>query len=73
VLTLAGGEVVQGELRDGGGELAIDWTTIDMWAGALWSAGGRGPGACERARDAVLALPGTGFGALRDALDAASR
>jgi len=72
-LTLAGDEVLQGELRDGGGELAIDWTTIDAWAGALWSAAGRSGGACERARDAVLALPETGFGALRAALITDSR
>lgn len=63
------GETVQGELRDGGKELAIDASTIGDWAAGLWAAGGRTAADCDRARSAVLALPGTAFAALRAALN----
>lgn len=72
-VTADDGEVLQGELRDGGGELAIDWSTIDDWAGALWVSAGRDRGDCERAREAILALPGTGLGALFDAVSPPGR
>ena len=69
-LTLAteDGAEVAGELRDGGKELAIDWSTMDQWGLALWQAGGRSAADFARARDAVLALPGTGIAPLRAAL-----
>ena len=35
------GESVNGELLNGGSELAIDWDTIDEWGMELWSAAGR--------------------------------
>lgn len=65
---LEGGVAVHGELRDGGKELAIGWDTIDDWSLALWQAGGRSAPELARARAAVLALPATGFGALRETL-----
>lgn len=67
---LEGGGTLRGELRDGGSELAIDWTTIDAWCGELWTVAGRTLDDCRRARDAVLALPGAGFDSLRQALKA---
>lgn len=68
VTTQAGGDPVRGELRNGGKELAIDWNTIDAWCEDLWRAGGRTADAYARTRSAVLALPTTGFDALRDTL-----
>jgi 2-methylcitrate dehydratase PrpD len=67
-ITAEGGAPVQGELRNGGNELAIDWSTIGDWAKQLWTAGGRTAAASERAAAAVLALPGTSFAALRETL-----
>lgn len=67
-LTLEGGVPLRGELRDGGSGLAIDWDTIDAWCGELWTSAGRSAADCQRARDAVLALPRTAFDALRAAL-----
>ncbi|MDB5858373.1 MAG: hypothetical protein JWQ76_2062, partial [Ramlibacter sp.] len=63
-----GGAPVQGELRDGGSELAIDWNTVGDWCQELWAAGDRGASACRRAQEAVLALPDSGFDALRQVL-----
>ena len=40
-ITTRGGTTVQGDLRDGGRELAIDWTTIGDWASDLWRQAGR--------------------------------
>lgn len=70
-VTLApeGGQQVSSELRDGGKELAIDWDTITAWTQELWTAAGRSAAACDRARQAVLALPGAGFATLRNALE----
>lgn len=70
-LTLDGGDALRGELRDGGGELAIDWSTIDAWSTQLWADAGRGRDAYEAVRDAVLALPGGRFEGLRGALRSA--
>jgi 2-methylcitrate dehydratase PrpD len=67
-ITTEDGEAVQGELRDGGQELAIDGDTIGDWATALWTGAGRAAEACDRARSAVLALAGTDFAALRATL-----
>ena len=55
-------------LDDGGKELAIDWSTIDEWCLALWQSAGRSSGAFSRTRKAVLALPSSSFGALRETL-----
>ena len=55
-ITAQGGASVCGELRDGGKDLAIDWDTIDHWAGALWQEAGRAP-AYPALRAAVLGLP----------------
>lgn len=71
-LSLDGGDALRGELRDGGGELAIDWSTIDAWCTQLWADAGRGPEAYPRVRDAVLALPDGRFDALRRALQGAA-
>jgi len=65
---LADGALVRGELRDGGKDLAIDWHTIDDWSLELWKAGGRSAEDLARASAAVLALPMTDFGALRETL-----
>ena len=65
---VGGGAPVQGELRDGGSELAIDWDTIGDWSRELWTSAGRSAAGGEKLREAVLALPGTGFGALRATL-----
>jgi hypothetical protein len=67
-VTMAGGAVVRGELRGGGQELAIGWDTIDAWCLELWRSAGRNEDAFARTRAAVLALPSSGFGALRDTL-----
>lgn len=68
-ITLAAeGGKLAGELRDGGKELAIDWDTIGEWSRELWSAAGRSAADCDRARQAVLALPGQSFATLRAAL-----
>jgi hypothetical protein len=67
-MELEGGQALRGELRDGGSELAIDWSTIGDWCAELWRSGGRSASACERARHAVLALPRTSFGSLRETL-----
>ena len=56
------------ELRDGGKELAIDWSTIDEWCLALWQSAGRSSEAFSRTREAVLGLPSSSFGALRETL-----
>lgn len=69
-LALEGGQSVQGELRSGGNELALDWTTIGQWCGELWASAGRSAAQCERAREAVLALPTASFAILRDTLRA---
>jgi len=63
-LTLEDGRAIEGELRDGGTELAIDWDSIGAWAEELWCGGGRPVGAADRAARAVLALPRSGFDAL---------
>lgn len=55
-ITAQGGASVRGELRDGGKDLAIDWDTIDDWAGALWQEAGRAH-AYPALRAAVLGLP----------------
>jgi 2-methylcitrate dehydratase PrpD len=68
-ITTEGGQAVAGELRDGGRELAIDWDTIAAWTRELWTEAGRTAAACERARQAVLALPAGSFRALRAALE----
>lgn len=62
------GSTVHEELRDGGKELAISWDTIDEWCLDLWNAAGRSADAFSRTRAAVLALPASGFGALRESL-----
>lgn len=67
-ITMQDGEVVAGELRAGGNELAIGWETIDPWCEELWRTAGRRAGSYIRARDAVLALPTAGFDDLRGAL-----
>lgn len=69
-VTTEGGQRLDGELRDGGRELAIEWDTIDAWTRELWEAAGRDAVACERARQAVVSLPHTPFAELRDALRA---
>lgn len=67
-ITLADGTVLRGELRDGGNELAMNWDTIGDWCAELWTAGGRTRADSDAARDAVMALPGTPFVALRRTL-----
>lgn len=62
------GEIIRGELRDGGNELAIDWSTIDEWGLDLWQFAGRDAVSFIRTRDAVLALPQSDFAALRETL-----
>ena len=52
----AEGMLAEGSLRDGGRELAIDWDSIDNWAGALWQEAGRAH-AYPALRAAVLGLP----------------
>jgi 2-methylcitrate dehydratase PrpD len=64
------GAPLAGELRDGGRELAIDWTSIGDWCAELWTAAGRGAAAAEGASAAVLALPRGRFVDLRQALAA---
>lgn len=60
-ITAEDGSTIKGELRNGGSELAIDWTTIGDWCADLWTSAGRSVADCERAREAVLALPRTTF------------
>ena len=48
--------------------LALLLAGMDQWGLALWQAGGRSAADFARARDAVLALPGTGIAQLRAAL-----
>ncbi|MBC7378826.1 MAG: hypothetical protein H7346_15485, partial [Burkholderiaceae bacterium] len=67
-VTTDGGATVRGELCDGGRELAIGWDTIDTWCLDLWQSAGRSADAFARTRAAVLALPTSGLGALRDTL-----
>ena len=67
-ITTRSGTIVQGELRDGGRELAIDWTTIGDWARDLWRQVGRSDAACAAAQQAVLDLPAGRFSDLRQAL-----
>jgi hypothetical protein len=55
-IVLQGGTSIYGELRDGGKELAIDWDTVNLWAGALLQEAGRAS-AYPALRDAVLGLP----------------
>lgn len=69
-ITMEGGEAVRDELRNGGSELAIDWTTIGDWCAQLWTSAGRSAAQCERARDAVLALPRVSFRSMRETLRA---
>jgi 2-methylcitrate dehydratase PrpD len=63
-----GAAPVRGELRDGGTELAIDWDSIGPWCEGLWDSAGRSAQQCAQAREAVLALPRSSFGALRTTL-----
>lgn len=69
-ITIEGGQVVRGELRDGGSELAIDWNTIGDWCAELWSSAGRSAADCVRVRQAVLALPSSSFLGFRETLRA---
>ena len=62
-ITAQDGTSVSGELRDGGKDLAIDWATIDEWAGALWQEAGRAD-AYPALRTAVLGLSGGEFASL---------
>ncbi|MEO5702087.1 MAG: MmgE/PrpD family protein [Casimicrobiaceae bacterium] len=43
-------------VHDGGKALALDWTTVDDWAEALWEEGGRPRANYARTRDTVLSL-----------------
>jgi hypothetical protein len=67
-LTLQDGCTIEGELLDGGSELAIDWDSIGAWAEELWCGGGRPVGDAEKAARAVLALPHGTFDELRQHL-----
>lgn len=67
-VTARDGATIKGELRDGGSELSIDWTTIADWCAELWTSAGRAVSDCARAREAVLALPNTPFETFRETL-----
>jgi 2-methylcitrate dehydratase PrpD len=67
IATEDGGKV-EGELLDGGNELAIDWDTIDEWGESLWKEAGRAPAGFRKLREVVLEVADSGFMALRGAL-----
>ncbi len=59
-ITMQTGAPVQGELRDGGKDLAINWDTVDPWAQALWKEAGR-DSSYPALRKAVIGLPEGGI------------
>ncbi|MBO9355985.1 hypothetical protein GG851_18505 [Bordetella petrii] len=65
---LEGGVRLDGELIDGGRELAMDGASIERWGEDLWLEAGRSPADFARCAAAVSALPQTDFSRLRDAL-----
>jgi hypothetical protein len=67
-ITTTEGQTIQGELRDGGDQLTIDWSSIDEWCAQLWKEAGRLPRYGQALRSAVEDLPKTGFAPLRQAL-----
>jgi 2-methylcitrate dehydratase PrpD len=67
-IRLQGGDLVEGEVHEGGGQLTIDWSSIDRWCAGLWTQAGRTQAYGDRLRQAVERLPDGKFAALRAAL-----
>lgn len=67
-ITTTDGKTLAGELRDGGDQLTIDWSSIDAWCVPLWQHAGHTPAYGASLRQAVEALPQAGFDSLRAAL-----
>jgi 2-methylcitrate dehydratase PrpD len=53
---LKNGKIIQDELKNGGAQLAINWSSIDEWARDLWMSGGRTPSSYSKTRDVILDL-----------------
>ncbi|GIK80517.1 MAG: hypothetical protein BroJett024_16220 [Alphaproteobacteria bacterium] len=53
----AGGARIVGEVENSRDEVAIDWTSVDDWAAALWTEAGRTEREYAACRDAVRDLP----------------
>jgi len=53
---LKNGEIIRDELKNGGAQLAINWSSIDEWARDLWLSGGRTPSSYSKTRDVILDL-----------------
>lgn len=52
-ITLKNGQTIRDELRNGGAQLALDWSSIDEWAQDLWMAGKRTPSSYSKTRDVI--------------------
>lgn len=55
-ITLQNGQTIRDELKNGGAQLAIDWSSIDEWAQDLWTSGGRTLSTYSQTRDVIYNL-----------------
>jgi hypothetical protein len=67
-ITLQNGQVIRDELKNGGAQLAIDWSSIDEWAQDLWASGGRNLSSYSKTRDVIHNLYKLPFNDLKKSL-----
>lgn len=67
-ITLQNGQVIRDELKNGGAQLAIDWSSIDEWAQDLWTSGGRNLFSYSKTRDVIHNLCKLPFNDLKKSL-----